>query len=137
MNRFPGDPAPYIPGQNTRFTWIDDNDPDVVRMRRDVAEGGHGLWMFGMEGSDARVVAEAYYPEDIRNEYYKNHLDRYRRHDYNMGRLVAITVIFIMPFSLDSCVYMTPPDGHGSVAPTTQRAGAGRAPPPPPSPPQP
>lgn len=115
MNRYPSDPGPLVPGKTERFDWIPDNDSDLVRLRADLVEGGKGIWMFGMPGTDTRVVAEAHYPEDIRDRYYETSLEPRRRHDVNMGRLVCVGVLFIMPFSLDSCVYMTPPDSYGNV----------------------
>lgn len=92
--RYPDDPGPLVPGtRDLRYQWLPGDDPDVQRIRSQVAEGGRGLFVVGMGGTGFKALIEAYYPEDIRSEYYKKSLDRIRKVEYNMGRLVVIQEI--------------------------------------------
>lgn len=86
--RFPHDPAPYIPGSLVRYHWCDDFDEDVALLRENLQEQGKGLYV--LRWGEDKVVAEAYYPEDIRPEFFKLELDPYRQDDYRRGRLVVV-----------------------------------------------
>jgi hypothetical protein len=110
--RYPHDPAPVVPGAKPeaavertrpvyisreeilRFSWPDRYDPDVQRIRTEVAEGGKGLYIMRMGGTGVKAVVEAYYPEDIREKYFLKNLNRFQKTDYCMGRLVAVNVLF-------------------------------------------
>jgi hypothetical protein len=97
--RYPDDPGPLAPDATTvrlglRYSWLPGDDPDVQRLRCEVQEEGRGLFVLAAGDTGVKVLVEAYYPEDIRPEYYHTSLDRYRKHEHDMGRLVAINEIF-------------------------------------------
>ena len=90
--KHPNDPGPLVPGSQTRvrFTLLPGDDHDVRRVRNEVAEGGRGLFVVEMGGTGVRSLIEAYYPEDIRSQYARRGLDRFRKADFEMGRLVCV-----------------------------------------------
>lgn len=96
--RYPNDPAPLVVSQmghhDLRYSWLPGDDPDVQRVRNEIQEEGHGLFVVALGDTGVKALIEAYYPEDIRPAYYKLHLDRHRKHDHDMGRLVAVREIF-------------------------------------------
>lgn len=76
-----------------RYSWLPGDNPDVVRVREQVAEGGKGLFVVALGGTGVKALIEAYYPEDIREQYRKT-LTRYQVADFEMGRLVAVSELF-------------------------------------------
>jgi len=94
-NRYPNDPGPLVRGQGwLRYTLLDGDDPDVQRIRRDVPNDGKGLFVVRLGDTGVKALIEAYYPEDIRDQYAKRMLDRFRLADYKMGRLVAVAELW-------------------------------------------
>jgi hypothetical protein len=66
----------------------------VRRVRSEIAEEGRGLFVVALGGTGIRALVEAYYPEDIRSEYAARALDRFRRCDFEQGRLVVVSELF-------------------------------------------
>jgi hypothetical protein len=94
--RYPDDPAPFAVGTRNRFRWPDRYDQDVELIRGEVQEGGPGLYIL-LANSDDKVLVEAYYPEDIRPEFYATQLDPMRQEDFRLGRLVVVGYPFHTP----------------------------------------
>jgi hypothetical protein len=93
--RYPEDPGPLVGGQgHLRYTLCNRDDPDVVRVRQDIPHEGRGLFVVRLGDTGVKALIEAYYPEDIRAEYAKRQLDRFRLYDMKMGRLVAVAELF-------------------------------------------
>ena len=106
--RYPHDPGPIVFGamqepkversracyisreEILRYSWPAGDDPDVVRIRTEIAEGGKGLWVMRLGETGMKSLVEGYYPEDIRSLYYERHLNRFQKADMNMGRLVVV-----------------------------------------------
>ena len=100
--RYPNDPGPLWPGKlDLRFTLADRRDPDLIRIRENVQEEGTGLFVAHLGGSGVKALLEAYYPEGIRNRYYEKQLDRYRKVEVNMGRLVVVGQVTMWEGELD------------------------------------
>lgn len=94
--------APLVPGSSSaRFVWPAPGDSDVERIRSDVQEGGPGLYVFYMPDGTRKALVEAYYPEGIRDAFFEQELDPYRRADCRLGRLVAVNVIRILDSPVD------------------------------------
>ena len=95
MVRYPHDPAPLIPGSLHRFRWPrDSHDTEVIR--REIQDRGRGLFVLEhartVAGTPLKVLAEAYYGDEIRPGYFQN-LDSARQEDARMGRLVIVAVL--------------------------------------------
>lgn len=95
MVRHASDPAPLIPGTLLRFRWPSDpSDTEVIRST--VQESGRGLFVLEAPmpagGTTVKVLAEAYYPEDVRASYFEN-MDPFRKADSSMGRLIVVSTL--------------------------------------------
>lgn len=90
--RRPHDPPPFIPGTNVRFEWPDADDPCVKMIRERVQEGAPGLFVLCTPGSRIKVLAECYYPDEMRDATWTM-LDPPRKADWQDGRLVCVTTI--------------------------------------------
>jgi hypothetical protein len=92
------DPAPLAVSsmgiRDLRYSWLPGDDPSVVKVRTEIQEEGRGLFVFRVGDTGVKVLCECHYPEDIRPQYYKQNLDRFRKVDHDMGRLVAVNEIF-------------------------------------------
>lgn len=84
--------GPIIPGSSRRLLFCEAGDESVRRIREEVQEGGAGLYAFRLfsDGGE-RVIAEAYYPEDMRPATYRT-LSPAQRVDFADGRLVIVGV---------------------------------------------
>lgn len=93
--RFHADPPPLVPGSQDRFTWPCEWDEDVQLLRDGMQESGKGLYVLRFRSG--KIVAEAYYPEDVRAAYFAEQLDPVRQSDYRCGRLVVVGYPLTMP----------------------------------------
>lgn len=94
--RYKNDPAPLIPGTLLRFRWPSDpHDTEAVRSR--VQERGRGLFVLEAPmpagGTPVKVLAECYYPDELRVHYRREGLDPFREADARMGRLVCVNTL--------------------------------------------
>lgn len=87
------EPAPRLAGRHARYRWpLDDSEQRLIEA--EIQEGGKGLWVLLSPVQDnVKVLVEAYYPEDIRADYFKNQLDPMRRVDYQDGHLVTVAEV--------------------------------------------
>lgn len=89
--RYPNDPGPVVMGQkDLRYAWAPPGDPSTLKLRQDGPEEAKGLFVVYMGDTGLKSLVEAYYPEDIRPEYYRLSLDPVRRSELQLGRLVVI-----------------------------------------------
>jgi hypothetical protein len=87
------EPAPLVPGHSVRYVWPE-GDGELALIRSEVQEGGKGLFVVHSPyDRRVKVLIEAYYPEDIRPEYYEGQLDPMRKAEYGDGRLVCIAEV--------------------------------------------
>lgn len=96
MERNRNDEAPWVPGLEARFQWPDRDDPDLALVRSGVQEGAKGLYVLYLPitigGSPVKVLAEAYYPDEMRDATWTM-LDPRQRADWQDGRLVVIATV--------------------------------------------
>lgn len=90
--RHQNDPPPLIPGTTARFRWPEAGDPDVARIRERVQERGRSLFVLRLPMGPLKVLAEAYYPDELRPAMWEQ-LDPARRSDWQNGRLVVLATI--------------------------------------------
>lgn len=83
------DPPPFIPGTDVRFEWPEPGDPDVAMLRERVQEGAPGLYVLKLPMLDLKVLAECYYPDELRDGMWRN-FDPMRRADWQDGRLICM-----------------------------------------------
>jgi hypothetical protein len=109
--RYPHDPGPLLRAQTEpkrkedprpndvvrpawlRYTVLGMGDPDVRRIRADVANEGRHLFVCALGDTGFKQLVEAYYPDEVR-EAYAAQLPRHLRGDFEMGRLIVVNELF-------------------------------------------
>lgn len=85
--------GPWIPGRAARFQMPRKGDPDVERLRDGVQEGAAHLYVLYLPtmagGSNVKVIAEAYHPDQLQPGTWFM-VDPRQRADWQDGKLVVI-----------------------------------------------
>lgn len=88
--------GPWVPGKAVRFVFPDAGDADEEMIRERVQDGGEHLFVLHLPvpraGSPVKVLAEAYYPDEMRESSWLV-LDPRQRADWQDGRLIVISTI--------------------------------------------
>lgn len=99
------DPPPHTPTLGSQedwtYRWPVENEPDVALLRSYMQEQGRGLYVLRMPTGDAKVLVQAFYPDEISSLFAGSELYGTQLADYKDGRLVVTDELALWRGPLD------------------------------------